>query len=311
MKIVYWGSAEPSAQVAKFLLEENFNIVLFITQPDRKKGRGKKLLPTPVKKLAISQNLPVLTPQNPNSSDIIDSIQSYKPDLFFLCAYAKILSKELLDLPQKGAVNLHFSLLPKLRGAAPIHRAIMEGYSETGITTFFMNKFIDRGEIIDQQSTRIKEFETAGELEKRLIPLGEEIAKETIKKIEKGSFETTKQDISQKSYAKKIAKEERFVDWNLTSAEIIRKINGLSPNPGSFTFFREKRITLLKATGGFEKKEGEPGELIPHKRLGVISGDNKIVNIDLLKPAGKKAISSIDFINGYRVKQGERFLKSQ
>jgi methionyl-tRNA formyltransferase len=311
MKIVYWGSPESSALIAKSLLEENFNIVLIITQPDRKKGRGKKLLPTPVKKLAISKKLPVLTPQNPNNDETIESIRSYKPDLFFLCAYAKILNKQLLELPKKGAVNLHFSLLPKLRGAAPIHRAIMEGYTETGVTTFFMNEFIDRGEIIAQKSTKINRFETAGELEKRLIPYGNEIAKETIKKIDKGDLKTTKQDASQKSYAKKISKEERIIDWNLSSAEIIRKINGLSPRPGSFTFYRKKRITLLKATGGSEKKRGEPGELIPDKQLGIIAGDNKVVIIELLKPEGKKTISSSDFINGYRVKQGDRFYKTQ
>lgn len=311
MRIVYWGSTQSSAEISKSLLEENFNIVLFITRPDRKKGRGKKLLPTPVKQLAISENLPVLTPQNPNTDEVIDTIHTYKPDLFFLCAYAKILSKELLDLPQKGAVNLHFSLLPQLRGAAPIHRAIMEGYTETGVTTFFMNEFIDRGELINQKSTKIKEYETAGELEKRLIPYGKEIAKETIKKIEEGNFETAKQDTSRKSYAKKISKDERILDWHLASGKIIRKINGLSPKPGSFTFFRTKRITLLKATGGFEKKEGTPGELIPDKHLGVIAGDNKIINIELLKPEGKKTISSKDFINGYRVKQGDHFLKSQ
>lgn len=306
MRIVYWGSSAASAEIAESLIENNFNIVLVITQPDRQKGRGKKLLPTPVKRLAIEKNLPLLTPDDPNSDDVIKEISDYKPEFFFLCAYAKILGKELLDLPNRGAINLHFSLLPELRGAAPIRRAIMKGLKRTGVTTFFMNEFLDKGDLILQKELEIKEFETAGELEKRLIPIGKDIAKETIRVIMNDDFKRTKQDESKKSYAKKIRKEERIIDWKIPSIEIVRRINGLSPTPGGFTFYTGKRVILLKAITG-NVKDGEPGTIITEKKLEVIAGDNKTVIIELLKPEGKNIMLSNDFINGYRVKEGNSF----
>ena len=306
MRIVYWGSSAASAEIAESLIENNFNIVLVITQPDRQKGRGKKLLPTPVKRLAIEKNLPLLTPDDPNSDDVIKEISDYKPEFFFLCAYAKILGKELLDLPDRGAINLHFSLLPELRGAAPIRRAIMKGLKRTGVTTFFMNEFLDKGDLILQKELEIKEFETAGELEKRLIPIGKDIAKETIRVIMNDDFKRIKQDESKKSYAKKIRKEERIIDWKIPSIEIVRRINGLSPTPGGFTFYTGKRVILLKAITG-NVKDGEPGTIITEKKLEVIAGDNKTVIIELLKPEGKNIMLSNDFINGYRVKQGNSF----
>ncbi len=306
MRIVYWGSSAASAEIAKSLIENNFNIVLVITQPDRQKGRGKKLLPTPVKRLAIEKNLPLLTPDDPNSDDVIKEISDYKPEFFFLCAYAKILGKELLDLPDRGAINLHFSLLPELRGAAPIRRAIMKGLKRTGVTTFFMNEFLDKGDLILQKELEIKEFETAGELEKRLIPIGKDIAKETIRVIMNDDFKRIKQDESKKSYAKKIRKEERIIDWKIPSIEIVRRINGLSPTPGGFTFYTGKRVILLKAITG-NVKDGEPGTIITEKKLEVIAGDNKTVIIELLKPEGKNIMLSNDFINGYRVKEGNSF----
>lgn len=306
MRIVYWGSSAASAEIAESLIENNFNIVLVITQPDRQKGRGKKLLPTPVKRLAIEKNLPLLTPDDPNSDDVIKEISDYKPEFFFLCAYAKILGKELLDLPNRGAINLHFSLLPELRGAAPIRRAIMKGLKRTGVTTFFMNEFLDKGDLILQKELEIKEFETAGELEKRLIPIGKDIAKETIRVIMNDDFKRIKQDESKKSYAKKIRKEERIIDWKIPSIEIVRRINGLSPTPGGFTFYTGKRVILLKAITG-NVKDGEPGTIITEKKLEVIAGDNKTVIIELLKPEGKNIMLSNDFINGYRVKEGNSF----
>lgn len=306
MRIVYWGSSVASAEIAKSLIENNFNVVLLITQPDRQKGRGKKLLPTPVKRLAIEKNLPLLTPDDPNSDDVIKEISDYKPEFFFLCAYAKILGKELLDLPDRGAINLHFSLLPELRGAAPIRRAIMKGLKRTGVTTFFMNEFLDKGDLILQKELEIKEFETAGELEKRLIPIGKDIAKETIRVIMNDDFKRIKQDESKKSYAKKIRKEERIIDWKIPSIEIVRRINGLSPTPGGFTFYTGKRVILLKAITG-NVKDGEPGTIITEKKLEVIAGDNKTVIIELLKPEGKNIMLSNDFINGYRVKEGNSF----
>jgi len=306
MKIVYWGSSSSSAEILDSLIENNFDIVLVITQPDRQKGRGKKLLPTPVKVLATQNNIVVLSPDNPNEDATLDKIANCKPDLFFLCAYAKLLGKELLRIPNKGAVNLHFSLLPQLRGAAPIQRAIMQGFEKTGVTTFFMNESLDRGEIIMQQQTRLQEFETYGELEKRLTDIGKTITKQTIEKIMEGNFKTTKQNNAKKSYAKKILKEERIIDWNLPAIEIARKINGFSPSPGSYAFFRGKRIILLKARTG-TATQGKVGMLFVGKQLQVLAGNGKTIFIEKLKPEGKKAISARDFINGFRVTSEDYF----
>lgn len=310
MRIVYWGSSKISTEVAVHLLANNFNIILFITQPDRQKGRGKKFLPTPVKLLAKERNIPFLTPGDIDRDDVIKKISDYNPEIFFLCAYAKILGKKLLELPEKGAVNLHFSLLPQLRGAAPIARAIMEGFKTTGVTTFFMNESLDRGSIILQKETAIKEFETAGELEKRLTELGKNAAKETIRAIEQGNYKTITQNNTKKSYAKKILKEERLIDWKRPAIDIVRRINGLSPKPGSFSFLRGKRVIFLKAKTG-NSGSGEPGTIISEKKLEVIAEDNKTVIIELLKPEGKKSISGKDFINGFRIKEGDFFQTHQ
>ncbi len=307
MRIVFWGSSSASAAIAKALAEEH-DIILAVTQPDRVKGRGRKLLPTPVKRVSIEQHIPVITPEDPNHENIVSRIVDDTPELFFLCAYAKILGKELLAIPPKGAINLHFSLLPALRGAAPVQRAIMDGLEETGVTTFFMNEFLDRGDIILQRSTGIGQFETAGELEERLTAIGIEAAKETLKILQSGNYPVKKQDPSKKSYARKISKEERMVDWNAPAETIVRHVNGLSPLPASYTFFREKRISLLKARAGSEKN-APPGTIFADKQLEVTAGDNRTVIIELLKPEGKKEITSKDFINGFRIQEGETFQK--
>lgn len=308
MRIVFWGSSSASAAIAKALAEEH-DIILAVTQPDRVKGRGRKLLPTPVKRVSIEQHIPVINPEDPNHESVITRIADYTPELFFLCAYAKILGKELLAIPPKGAINLHFSLLPALRGAAPVQRAIMNGFEETGVTTFFMNEFLDRGDIILQRSTSIGQFETAGELEERLTAMGIEAAKETLTLLQSGDYPVKKQDPSKKSYARKISKEERLVDWNAPAETIVRHVNGLSPLPASYTFFREKRISLLKARTGSEKN-APPGTIFVDEQLEVTAGDNRTVIIELLKQEGKKEITSKDFINGFRVQEGETFQKT-
>jgi methionyl-tRNA formyltransferase len=305
MRIIFWGSSDASAAIEKSLTEEH-EVVLAVTQPDRAKGRGKKLMPTPVKRWSIEHHIPVITPEDPNHRSIIAQITECDHELFFLCAYAKILGRELLAIPPKGAINLHFSLLPALRGAAPVQRAIMNGLEETGVTTFFMNEFLDRGDIILQRSTTIKPFETAGELEERLISIANAAVKETLELLQSGDFRPTKQDPSKKSYAKKITKEERMVDWNAPAEAIIRHINGLSPKPAAYTFFRNRRIMLLKARTGNEKS-GPPGTIFTDQQLEVAGGDQMTVTIDRLKPEGKNEISSKDFINGFRIEGGETF----
>lgn len=305
MRIVFWGSPKPAAQIEKALAEE-YDIVLAVTQPDRVKGRGKKVLPTPVKRVSTEHSIPVITPEDPNHPDTVSEIAGYNPELFFLCAYAKILGKELLDIPSKGAINLHFSLLPALRGAAPVHRAIINGLEETGVTTFFMNEFLDRGDIILQQTLTITPYETAGELEKRLTEIGMVVARDTLRLLESGDYESKKQDPSKKSYAKKISKEERIIDWNAPAIEITRHINGLSPKPAAYTFFRNRRVMLLKARTGTERN-APPGTIYTDTVLEVVAGDSKTVIIERLKPEGKNEIDSKDFINGFRIAEGEHF----
>jgi methionyl-tRNA formyltransferase len=305
MNIVFWGSSSASTAIAEAIAEEH-TLVLVVTQPDRTKGRGQRLLPTPVKQFSEKRGIPVITPEDPNTEQVVRTISESDPELFFLCAYAKILGKELLAIPQKGAVNLHFSLLPALRGAAPVRRAIMEGFHETGVTTFFMNEYLDRGDIILQETTEVKEFETAGDLEARLVTMGIALAKETIERIHKGNLSLMKQDQSKKSYAKKIAKEECIVNWEAPAAKVVRQINGLSPTPGSYTFFRGKRLVLLKASLGNEEKVA-PGSILADEQLRAGAGDGIAVIIHSVKPEGKKQMGSRDFINGFRIADGETF----
>ncbi|MEO0136659.1 MAG: methionyl-tRNA formyltransferase [candidate division WOR-3 bacterium] len=304
MKIIFFGSTDFSQPIAQKIHESYGLAGVVITKP-KPKGRGLTVELPLVGKWANENNIMLFAPDNPNAPDFIKQLTDIAPDIFVLSAYGHILSGDLLKVPRVGGINIHPSLLPKYRGAAPIQRAIMAGEQKTGITIFFMDEKIDHGKIILQQEVPIGEKETYGSLSQRLAQLGGELAIQALRMIEKNEYQPIAQNENEASYAPKIKKEETFINWYEPSKKIFNLVRALNPCPGARTHFRQMELTILEVEPCDEKID--PGVLyIRNKELLVGSGDGALI-IRLLKPANRRVMSGSDFINGYRIKNGEAF----
>lgn len=302
------GTPEFACSSLLALTEKNHEVISVVTQPDRPKGRGRTLSPSPVKEVALSLGLSLLQPEDPKAESFIEELRRFAPELIVVVAYGHILKKEILEIPSRGCINLHPSLLPKLRGAAPIPWAIIRGEKETGVTTFFMNERMDAGEIILQKITPIGEEEDAGGLSARLAKMGAELLAETVDLIEKGRAPRTVQDESQVTYAPKLKKEDSILDWKKGARDLVNLIRGLSPEPGAYTLFRGEPLKILK--GKVEtvfSSSFTPGVIIKVERNGIYlqTGDGFLV-LKEVQPSGKRILQIGDFINGYRPQIGEK-----
>lgn len=297
MKIIFMGTPGFAVPTLKILLENNRVIPAVVTVPDRKKGRGLKTSVSDVKKYAEKNDLELLQPESLKDKVFIDQIKALEPDLIIVVAF-RILPKEIYTIPVYGSVNLHASLLPKYRGAAPINRAIMNGDTETGVTTFFLKDKVDTGNMILQKKLKIGHDDNAGIVHDRLSELGAETVLETVRLIESGNLTELPQDDSLATSAPKIFREDCKINWNQNSAFVHNFIRGLSPYPAAFTSLDNKIIKFFSSTLTDIKSEHEPGFVIlENKRLMVCTADN-LIEILELQSEGKKRISAIDFING-------------
>lgn len=314
MKIVFMGTPDFAIPSLDILLKNNYEISAVVTAPDEPKGRGYKLTPPPVKIFALKNNLNVLQPENLKDENFIKQIKSISPDLIVVVAF-RILPREVFNIPPLGTVNVHASLLPKYRGAAPINWAIINGEVETGVTTFFINERVDTGNIILQKKVKIDPDETAGELHDKLAILGAETLLETVKLIESGNVKTIPQDESQATSAPKIKKEMCQINWlNKTSIQVHNFVRGLSPQPGAFTFLNGKLVKIYRTKLVEEPdlveniKVLEPGQLIAKKdKLYAICADLKPVQIIEIQIEGKKKLTADEFLRGYKLKPEDRF----
>ena len=247
MKIVFMGTPDFAATSLNALIEANYNIEAVVTNPDRPKGRGMKMLYTPVKEVAISKNIPIFQPEKvKNNEDFINKIKEINPDVICVVAYGKILPKEILDIPKYGCINVHASLLPKYRGAAPIQWAILNGDKETGITTMYMDVGMDTGDMILNEKVQIGENETTGELWDRLAKIGGKLLVETLKQIENGTAPRMPQG-NDYTMAPMLDKEMSKIDWeNKTAEEIKNLVRGLNPIMGAYTLLNGKKIKFWK-----------------------------------------------------------------
>ncbi|MGQ9535480.1 MAG: methionyl-tRNA formyltransferase [bacterium] len=303
MKIIFFGSTDFSLPIVKKIYEKHTLSGIVISKP-KPKGRGLKIEMPEIGKWAIDKRIKIFDPDNPNDKAFINILSGIQPDLFVLSAYGYILSSELLRIPRLGGINIHPSILPKYRGAAPIQRAIMAGEKITGITIFFMDEKIDHGKIILKKELEINENETYGSLANRLALLGAEIINEVIDNIEKNNYTLIEQNETEMTYAKKIQKEEMFINWSDNSNKIHNLVRALSPSPGARTIFRGKELIILETEIGDKKIES--GVLhIENKRLYAGTGDGSII-IKILKPENRRTITAQDFINGFRIKNNER-----
>ncbi len=291
------GTPEFAVPSLKILLDNKYDIPAVVTVPDRKKGRGLKTSVSDVKKFALEKDLKLLQPVSLKDEKFINEIKLLAPDLIIVVAF-RILPKEIYTIPKYGSINLHGSLLPKYRGAAPINRAIINGDTETGVTTFFLKDKVDTGNIILQKKIKIGPDDNAGIIHDKLSITGADTVLQTVKLIEKGSIIEFTQDESLASPAPKIFRDDCRINWKMKSSEIHNFIRGLSPHPAAFTMLEKKTVKIFSSMLTHTNSESEPGTvIIDNKKLFVCTADN-LIEILELQMEGKKRISALDFING-------------
>jgi methionyl-tRNA formyltransferase len=306
LRIVFFGTTTFGIPTLKLLHQNGFEIVAVVTTPPRPQGRGLKLTPSPVEIAARELNLKVLTPENPNSHDFVKILSQYTPDCGVVVAYGFILREPLLNLPRYGFINLHPSLLPRYRGAAPIPRQLMDGCTESGITVIRMDKGVDSGDILNQVRVKVDSEETAGELETRLARLGADLTYTTLVEMKEGKIKSQPQNHSLATLAPKLTPADRIIDWRKSAQQIHNQIRALSPEPGAVTYFRSREMLILRSRLLNRKAEVAPGTIINETPGLVVATGTYLLELLSLKPAGKKILTGKDFRNGYRPLTGER-----
>ncbi|MDD5361905.1 MAG: methionyl-tRNA formyltransferase [Ignavibacteria bacterium] len=297
LKIILMGSPDFGVPAFNAIIEKGFNVPYVVTVPDKQKGRGLKLHQSEVKNFALEKNIPVLQPESLKDEDFISKLKEIQPDLFIIIAF-RILPAEVFKIPKFGSINLHASLLPKYRGAAPINWAIINGETESGITTFFLNEKVDTGNIILQKKVQIGIDETFGEVYSKMSAEGPGLVLKTIDLIISESYNLIPQDNLEWTKAPKLFRDKCVIDWRKQSFEIHNFVRGLSPVPCAFTKLNGKVIKILRTKLTDTKSNGLPGVLnITGKSLFINTADN-LIEILELQPEGKKPMQASAFING-------------
>jgi len=307
MKIVFMGTPEFALPTLKKIYNSTHSILSVVTQPDRPKGRGQKQVASPIKNFAIENNIPVLQPDSVNTEEFVGSLLKDRPDYIIVVAFGQILREPLLKVPKQFCINLHSSLLPKYRGAAPINRAILNGDTRSGVTTMIMDKGMDTGDILLIKETPIEQEDDAKSLHDKLAEQGGELVLETLARLEQNNLLPTPQNSDLASYAPKLKKEESLIDWELNANSIFNKIRGLTPWPGTHTLYNGKRLGILKGEVISGDTSDRPGyvERITDSGIEVGTGEKRL-KITELKPEGKKAMPVKSFLSGYKINPGDK-----
>jgi len=309
MRIVFFGSPASALPSLKKLLESNHSIEFIITQPDKPFGRGKKVSPPPVKKIALDQNIPVYQPEKiRKDAEALEKIKKIQPDLNVVVAYGQIIPSSIIYLPKYNSINVHFSLLPKYRGASPVRWAILRGERKTGITIFELNEKMDEGDILTQEEFEILPDEGAVELEARLALKGAELLTETIAKIDE--IKPRKQDHSIATYAPLIKKEDGRIDWINDALHVERQVRAFTPWPSVYTFLGEKRVKIHKGRKIEDRIEPfSAGEILEVKKEGieVCCGEGSVFLIESLQPENRNKMDAYAFSLGAKIKPGDKF----
>lgn len=305
IRTVFMGTPEFALATLEGLLDFGLNLVGVYTQPDRPSGRGKKLSPPPVKLLAEARGLKVFQPQKLRAPEVVGELQSLAPDLIVVVAYGQILPKSVLDIPKYGCINVHASLLPAYRGAAPINKVIIDGKTETGITTMLMDVGLDTGDMLVKKATAIGPFETAGELHDRLALLGRETIEETLRQLCAGTLRPEKQDDALSCYAPMLKKEDGRIDWHRSAEEIHNQVRGLEPWPGGYTYLDGEVLKIADTAP--EEGVGEPGTVVSADPDGVrVACGGGVLKIGELQLPGKKRLPAGEFLRGRTIRCGTR-----
>ena len=312
MRVLFWGTPEFATPPLRALLGEGFDVVGVVTQPDKPVGRSRsKVRAPPVKLIAEEEGLPVLQPVKPRGPEFLDSIRALDPDVSVVVAYGHMLPTPAIDVPRLGTLNIHASLLPELRGAAPIQGAIREGHERTGVTVMRVVPALDAGPVIHQVATPIVDDETFGELSLRLSELGALALIEALSLLAVGEVAEVEQDDSRATYAAKIDRQATRVNWSLDAALVSRIVRAYDPKPGAFTQLRAAEVKLFGARPA-PAAGGMPGEVleIADGAMAVKCGGGGAVRISAVQPAGKKRMSPDEWAHGRGIAVGDRFASS-
>ncbi len=282
---------------------QRFAPALVVSQPDRPRGRGRAVSPTAVRQRAIDLGIPSITMSRSTYADGVGDIFDVAPEIIVVVAFGLILRRDLLDLPARGCINVHASLLPKYRGVSPIQAAILAGDAATGCTTMHIDEGVDTGAMLLQAETPIDEYDTAGTLTERLATLGAALLVETLDGILAGRVQPRAQDDTRASHTKKIRKEDGAIDWSRDAVTVTRQVRAMTPWPTAYTFHGSQRVIVVDAVRG-PRATGKPGEVISLDPLTVATGDGSI-EIRSLRPEGKRAMTAREFIAGHRIAVGD------
>ena len=314
MRVLFWGTPEFALPSLRALLGEGHEVVGVVTQPDRPAGRGRVLQTPPVKRVALAEGIPVLQPERARGPEFEAQVRELAPELSVVVAYGQILKREILDLPPRGSINVHASLLPELRGAAPINWAIIRGHEVTGVTVMRMVERMDAGPVILQVQEPILPDESASDLANRLSELGAQALVEALALIEVGEAREVEQDESRATYAPRLEREDARIDWGLDAEEVSRWIRGLDEVPGGWSTVREREVKVYRPLPmpDWEHDE-EPGTVLRAEAndptAGVLVACGRgAVWVREVKPAGKRRMTASEWVRGRGVAVGDRFV---
>ncbi|GAM09885.1 methionyl-tRNA formyltransferase [Geobacter sp. OR-1] len=303
LRIVFMGTPEFACPTLQTLIDRGENVVAVVTQPDRPKGRGQQMQPPPVKELAQKHNIPVMQPLKVRVAEAVEEIRSYEPDLIVVVAFGQILPKALLDIPKHGCINVHASLLPRYRGAAPLNWCIINGESETGVTTMLMDVGLDTGDMLLKKTTPIAPDEDAQSLHDRLSQIGAQALAETLELLAAGSLVPEKQDDNLTCYAPMLKKELGCIDWNDPPAKIKNLVRGVTPWPGAYTYLDGKLLKIFRVRTA--DGTGTPGSVLQADKSGIeIACSGGSILVDELQLEGKKRLPAAEFLAGCRLSPG-------
>ena len=308
MKIVFMGTPDYAATALEAILQAGYEVTGVVCQPDKPKGRSGALSACPVKECALKYNLPVFQPERIKRPEAVEELRKFPADVFVVAAFGQILSEEILTMPKYGCINIHASLLPKYRGAAPIQWCIVDGEKETGVTIMQMDAGIDTGDILFTKKVAITEEETGGSLFDKLSQAGAELIVEALPKIEAGEVKPVKQDEAQSNYARMLKKEDGQINWNRPAEEIGRLVRGMDPWPSAFTYYRGKQFKIWKAQAVDGGTEGLlPGTIAQIEKQGIwIACGSGMLQVTEAQMEGKKRMSAADLMNGRTLEMNER-----
>ena len=311
VRIVFFGTPDFAVPTLRKLLDSPHPVVAVVTQPDRPRGRGQRVSESPVKALAQARGLPVLQPSRLRDPEFAEAFRALQPDLGVVAAYGKLLPEDILSLPRHGMINVHASPLPKYRGAAPVHRAVIDGEAETGVTIMRMEKMLDSGPMLAKVRRPIGPHETSDVIERDLAELGADLLVSVVDQIDAGVHRVDLQDFMLCSYAPRLTKEEGLIDWTLPASYIHNRVRGLYPWPHAYTYLNGVRLIILQTHVEDARTDAPPGAIVTASRdnLHVATGHEGRIAIDRVQLEGGKPLDIREFLAGHRIATGAQMGK--